>query len=179
MTDDLPTGYTWRRARPADAEAIFDLVSRRNTEVLGFADASLDEYRNNLVDPAWDLETDSWLGYTPDGALAGFAWVVGKGTGEEVDADVVTRDDVLRPWMYGRILARAAELARAGGHEQNAVDIGIYRDDIQARDDAAARGFSQETVFLRMRVDHDTSVPVPVAPAGLTVHRGPGDEDFR
>lgn len=34
------------------------------------------------------------------------------------------------------------------------------------------------TVFHRMRVDHEAA-PAPAAPPGVTVHTGPGDEQFR
>jgi mycothiol synthase len=179
MTADLPDGYSWRRATPADAEPIFGLISRYNTEVLGRADISLDDIRDDLTEPGFTLKTDSWLGYTPGGELAGFAWAIGKGTGEEVDVDVITRDEALTPWLYDQVLARAAELARAGGHTSCAVDKGIYRDDTRARAIAEERGFSPETVFHRMRVDHGPVVPNPVAPEGVTVHTGPGDESFR
>lgn len=184
MTVDLPSAYSWRRATPADAEPIFDLIGRYHTEVLGHTDLSLDDIRDNLIEPGFDLKTDSWLGYTPGGALAGFAWAIGKGTGQEIDVGVITLDDALTPWLYGRVLARAAEVARAGGHERYAVDKGIYRDDTRARANAAAHGFSPETVFYRMRVDHGPVVPIPVVPipvvpAGVTVHTGPGDENFR
>lgn len=178
MTANLPDGHTWRRATPADAELIFGLISRYNGEVLGYADYTLDELRDDLVEPGFDVATDSWLGFTPDGELAGFAWVIGKGTGQEAEIEVITRDAELARWLYAQVLARAAELARAAGHPSCAVNQGIYRDDTRARAAAAEQGLRPETVFHRMRVDHGPDTPNPAAPLGLTVHTGPGDEDF-
>ncbi|HEV2784078.1 MAG TPA: GNAT family N-acetyltransferase [Actinophytocola sp.] len=179
MPVDLPAGYAWRRATPADAEAIYALVSRCNTEVLGYADVTLNDIRDDLIEPGFDLETDSWLGFTPDGSLAGFAWAIGKGSGEQVDVDVITRDDQLASWLYDRVLARAAEIAHAGGHARYVVDKGIYRADTRASAAAEKHGFSPVTVFYRMRIDHGAVAVDPVPPQGLTVHNGPGDEGFR
>lgn len=179
MTTGLPAGHTWRRATLADAEAIHGLVSGYHIEVVGAADVSLEDFRNNLAEPGFDLATDSWLGYEPDGALAGFAWTYGKGGGQEVDVGLYARDDALAGWFYEQVLARAADLARAGGHASCAVDVGIYREDTKAGAVAERHGFTPRTVFLRMRVDHGEPAPCPAPPAGLSVHIGPGDEQFR
>jgi mycothiol synthase len=179
MPDFLPDGYTWRRAVPGDAELIFNLISGYNTEVIGHADVTLNDMRDDLTEPGFDLATDSWLVFDPGGSLAGFAWAIGKGSGQEVDVDVRTRVPALNPWMYDQVLARAAELARAGGHAQCLVDMGVYRDDTRARAAAEQRGFTASTVFYRMRTDHGPDPQRPVPPADLTLHSGPGDEDFR
>jgi mycothiol synthase len=180
MAATLPAGYTWRRATLDDAAALHALISDYNVDVIGYADATVTDLRNDLAEPGFDPRTDSWLGYTPDGTLAGFAWAMGKGTGEQVDVDVISRDHALVPWMYDRVLERAAELARAGGHRHCTVDKGTYRQDTRARADAERHGFAPATAFHRMRVDHTGLEPEPpTAPAGVTLHSGPGDEEFR
>jgi mycothiol synthase len=176
---DLPHGHTWRRATPADAEAIHALVSRCNIEVVGYADCTLDDIRFELVEPGYTLETDSWLVHDADGGLAGYGWTIGQGTGELAHVEVITQDEAVASWLFDRVMARATELARAGGHDRVTADKGIYRADTRMRAVAAAHGFTPATVFHRMRVDHGAVVPEPVAPAGVTVHTGPGDEDFR
>lgn len=178
MPDTLPQGYSWRRATTADAEPIFTLISRCNTEVIGQGDVTLADIQGDLIEPGFTLETDSWLCHAQDGSLVGFAWAIGKGTGEQVDVDVMTCDDAVTPWMYDQVLARAAELARTGGHSSCAVDKGTYREDTRARAAAEERGFTPATVFHRMRVDHGPQVPSPEAPAGVTLRTGPGDEEF-
>jgi mycothiol synthase len=175
----LPEGYTWRRARPSDAEAIYALVTGYNTEVIGCGDWTLDDARDELAEPGYTLETDSWLVHAPGNALTGYAWAIGKGTGEHVDVEVVTTEDRVSPWLFDQVLARATERARAGGHDGATVDIGIYREDCRMRVAAAAHGFAPATAFYRMRVDHGPVAPTLAAPVGITLTTGPGDEDFR
>jgi mycothiol synthase len=177
MPTTLPEDYTWRRATPADAEEILILITRCNTEVLGFGDCTLEEVRAHLTQPGFDLTTDSWLVHGPGGWLTGFGWTFGKGTGEEVDVDVVSRDDAVIHWLFDQVLARAAEFARAGGHARCIADKDVYRDDTLMRTATATAGFRPSTVIHRMRVDHD-SPPEPVAPPGVTLRSGPGDEEF-
>lgn len=179
MTADLPEGYAWRRATPADAESIYELVSRHCTEVLGHSDVTLNDMQDDLTEPGFDLETDSWLGYAPGGVLAGFAWAIGKGNGAVVDLDVISLDNTLTAWLYDQVLARAAEMARAGGHAQCVADQGIYRQDTRGRAFAAQHGFTPHTAFHRMRIDHGSTPPNPVPPDGVTIRSGPGDEAFR
>jgi ribosomal protein S18 acetylase RimI-like enzyme len=178
MPGELPEGYTWRRATPSDADDIFALFTRYNTEVLGYGDCTIEDVRADLIEPGFDVATGSWLVHEPGGRLTGFGWAFGKGTGGEVDVDVVSRDSAVIPWLFDRVLERATEFARAGGHTTCLVDKGTYRDDTLMRAAAAAAGFRPSTVFHRMRVDHEAT-PAPVAPLGVTVSTGPGDEQFR
>jgi ribosomal protein S18 acetylase RimI-like enzyme len=175
---DLPDGRTWRRATLADAEAVFELTAACNLAVVGVPDRTLEDVRNDLGEPGFDLETDSWLVHDRAGALVGFAWTYRKGTGEQVDVDTIAPDDGVARWMYERVLARAGEMAAAGGHRQAVVDQGIYREDARIRALAQARGFRPATTFYRMRIDHD-GAPAPTAPPGVTVHADTGAEDFR
>lgn len=175
----LPDGYTWRRATLADAEAIFDLTVAYNTAVIGVPDRTLADLRNDLGEPGFDLETDSWLVHDRGGVLVGFAWAYRKGTGEHVDVDTVTPDDAVARWAYDRVLARAGEMAAAGGHRHAVVDQGVYREDVRVRALAEAHGFTPATTFYRMRVDHAGPAPAATAPPGVTLHADTGDEDFR
>jgi mycothiol synthase len=179
MPATLPEGYTWRRATHADAEAIHGLVTRCNTEVIGHGDCTLDDIRTELADPDFALTTDTWLVHDAGGALTGYGWAQGKGTGEEVHTEVITADDEVIPWLFDRVEARAARIAAAGGHERYSIDKGVYREDTRMASAMAARGYTVQTVFHRMRIDHGPVVPAPVAPEGVTLHTGPGDEDFR
>jgi hypothetical protein len=49
---ELSSGYRWRRPTLDDAEAILELVARRNTAVVGFADVTLDDIRDEPRSPA-------------------------------------------------------------------------------------------------------------------------------
>lgn len=177
MPVNLPEGYTWRRATPADADDVFALITRNNTEAIGFGDCTLDDVRADLIEPGFDVATDSWLVHEPDGGLTGFGWAISKGGGQEADVDVISLDGPVIEWLFEQVLARAAEFARAGGHARCLVDKGTYREDTRMREASTAAGFRPSTVFHRMRADHE-SVPVPTAPPGVTLRTGPGDEQF-
>ncbi|HEU5472403.1 MAG TPA: GNAT family N-acetyltransferase [Actinophytocola sp.] len=181
----LPDGHTARPATLADVEAIHALVSRYTVDVVGFADYTLDDVRNDLADPGFDPSAGTWLVHRDD-TLVGYGWAAARATGELVDIDVVTPHDALFPWLYTRTLARAEQLAMAGGHPTTMVNQGIYRSDTATRTAAGAHGLTPATVFLRMRIDHGPPQPqtpkpppAPEPPPGVTLRVGPGDEPFR
>jgi ribosomal protein S18 acetylase RimI-like enzyme len=179
MSTELPVGHSWRPAALTDAEAILELVGAHNTKLIGIPDCVLDDVNDQLVEPGLVLDTDTWLVHAPGGSLVGFGWVYAKATGEQADLDIVASTDEVAGWLVGRGLARATELAQAGGHERAEVHLGFYRQDTGMRDVAAAHGFSGATTFQRMRIDHDGTRHELVAPAGVTLRSGPGDEAFR
>jgi mycothiol synthase len=178
MPVELPEGLAWRRATLADAEAIHALVVTHNTSVVGFGDCTLDDIVDQLGEPGYDIDTGSWLVHDTAGELTGFGWVYGQGTGEHADIEVITMDPGVASWLMVQTMAQATELCVAGGHTPT-MYIGVYRTDTAMRDLAASHGFATATTFHRMRVDHDGPATEPVAPPGVTLRVGPGDERFR
>ena len=174
----LPEGFAVRPPTPADAEAILALARAHNERIVGFADCTLDEVRDDLVEPGYDRATDGWLVHDAGGAVAGYAWSSAKGDGPEVDVDVVASDAAVARWLFARAAGRAAEMARARGHRTAEVSAGVYRDDATLRAVAAELGFACARAFQRMRIDHGGPRPEPAAPPGVTLRRGPGDEAF-
>jgi mycothiol synthase len=183
VSTELPAGHSARPAALADAEAIVELVRAHNTELVGFADCTLADVTDQLTEPRLALDADTWLVHAPDGGLVGFGWAYARGTGEQVDLDIVGSTPEVAAWLVGQGVARAAELGGAGGHERSEVHLGFYRPDTVLRDIAEAQGFLPATTFQRMRIDHpalaDGTRPEPVAPPGVTLRSGPGDEAFR
>jgi mycothiol synthase len=179
MSDDLPVGYTWRRPTVEDAEAIFALVSERNTGIIGFADFTLDDTRDHLTEPGFDPGADGWLVADPGGAVVGFGWSCRKLTSAMVDIDVTALDDDTAAWLFSRMLDHASELADEIGHDEVQVDMGIYRADESQRTRATALGFTTATTFHRMRIDHEGVPPAPPVADGVVVRIGPGDDAFR
>jgi ribosomal protein S18 acetylase RimI-like enzyme len=173
----LPEGYSWRRCTPDDDTTIHTLTSRCNTEIVGSADCTLADVRYDLGRPGFALETDSWLVHDAGGEAVGHGRVTARGDGEEVDLDVITSDEQVCHWLHGTALARAQELGRAGAP----IFLGLYREDTMRRASAEAHGFAPVRAFYRMRIDHDLAAPVvdPVAPPGVTLRTGPGDEALR
>ena len=109
MITELPLGCRWRRPTLEDAEAILELVARRNTAMVGFADFTLDEVRDELVQPGFDPTVDGWLIHDDAGAVVGYGWAFGKGDTDMVDIDVVA-DDAVADWLWDEVLRRAVEM---------------------------------------------------------------------
>jgi mycothiol synthase len=179
VSTELPAGHSARPAALTDAEAILELVSAHNTRLVGMADCTLADVTDQLTEPGVVLDTNTWLVHAPDGRLVGFGWAFSRGTGEQVDLDIVGSTAEVAAWLVERGVARSAELASAGGHERSEVHVGFYRSDNVMREIAGAQGFLPATTFQRMRIDHDGTRHELVAPPGVTLQSGPGDEAFR
>ena len=178
MTATLPPGYSSRPPQLSDTEALFDLVSACNKAVIGYADLTLDDMADELVEPGFAIETDAWLVYNGN-ELVGYGNVFGKGVRELIDLGIVTLDPVAAAWLLTRALARAVEIGRAEGHAEVVVDAGVYLQDEARRKSLAAAGFTPATTYHRMRIDHTEPVPVPAPPADVVIHRGTFDESTR
>ncbi len=178
MTAVLPSSYTVRPPTLEDAQAVLELVSDYNISVVGFADYTLDDAQDELSEPGFDPETDGWLVFD-DGRLVGYGSIFGKGDHHLLDLDVVTTDPVVELYLLDRVERRAAELAAQYGHQAVQVDIANYQADKAREERLAGYGFERGTVFYRMRIDHEGTVPAPAVPAGVTVRRGAPDEASR
>ncbi|MFE2757454.1 GNAT family N-acetyltransferase [Actinosynnema sp. NPDC059335] len=174
----LPAECTVRPPRPEDAEPILGLVHAYTTAVIGFADYTLEDMCDELRRPGVDLERDAWLVLDAAGAPVGYATANGKSGSDEVDVDVVSADPAVADWLFERVLARAREIGREGGHREVTVDQGVYRDDAALRARVAALGFEAATTFHRMRIDHVGDVPPPAPVAGLALRQAV-DPDVR
>ncbi|RZT26474.1 ribosomal protein S18 acetylase RimI-like enzyme [Kribbella sp. VKM Ac-2569] len=178
MTAVLPDAYTVRPPMLEDAQAVLELVSDYNTSVVGFADYTLDDAQDELTEPGFDPVTDGWLVFD-DGRLVGYGSIFGKGDHRQLDLDVVTTDPVVERYLLDRLERRAAEIATQHGHPAVQVDIVNYQADKAREERLAGYGFERGTIFHRMRIDHDGTVPTPAVPAGVTVRRGAPDEASR
>ena len=179
MISELPDGCSWRRPNVDDAEAILDLVTKHNTALIGFADCTLDDLRDELTDPGFDAATDGWVVHDRAGNVVGYGAASAKGASEMVDLDLLSADEAVADWLWSQGLERAAEMGAKAGHDAVTVDVGIYQTDVAQQARATARGFVPATTFQRMRIDFDEEPIEPVVPADVVVRRGPGDEAFR
>lgn len=179
MEPDLPHGWSWRRPTGDDAAALFDLVAAHNTAVVGFADYTRADARDQLTGPGFDPHTDGWLVHDPGGALRGFGWVFGEPDSDQVEIEVITGDEGVADWLLARVVTRAGELAAAAGHDAARMGLNVYRDDVGQRAWAEARGFVPGTTFHRMCIDHERPRDPPAVPDGVVVRVGPGDEALR
>jgi ribosomal protein S18 acetylase RimI-like enzyme len=178
MDLELPVGFTSRRPGRDDAEAVFAVIDRHNTPLVGSPDITLREVGDQLHEPGFDPDTDAWLVCDHTGVDVAYGWAYRKGTSDMVEVEVYA-DDTVADWMWEQVLARARALGAAAGHAEISVDIGIYQNDDALRRRASARGFTPVTTFQRMRIDFVAPPGEPVVPGGVIVRTGPGDEAFR
>jgi mycothiol synthase len=179
VTTNLPAPE--RAHRPAelsDAEAIVEMVSAYNTAIVGFADVTLDDIRDDLVEPGFDRARDSWLVLEPSGRLTGYGWACANGDSDRIDIDVITADPEAAAWLLDRVCGRAREMGRERSHQKVVLDKGIYRED-PMRSLLEARGFARATTFQRMRIDHAGVVAQPEVPPGLTIREATDDATRR
>lgn len=171
----LPAGHTWRPATVDDAVAIQAMVAEHDTEVIGYPDCTVDDIHDQLTEPGLVIDADTWV-VLFEGAVVGWAWTYGRGSGEYIDLEVITLDPAVRSFLFSAALSRCAELR--AGHPTATIDIGVFRSNEAMASAAAEHGFHHAATFYRMRIDHSAAV-TPVAPAGVTLRSGPGDLDFR
>lgn len=178
-THTIPDGYTVRSPNRADAEAIQELVAAYNIPIVGFADCTVDDVRDELAEPGWDPERDGWLAFDGAERLVGYGWAHARDGSDEIPFDVIATDPVAAEWLLDRSCDRAREMGRAQGFDAVKVDKGIYREEVSMRSRLEARGFAAVTTFQRMRIDHDGPVPTPEPPAGLTIREATDDDTRR
>ena len=178
MTLVLGAGYQWRRPRVDDAEAIWELVAERNTSIIGFPDITLDDVRDELVEPGFDPRIDGWVVHDRAGRLAGYAWACRKSDSNEVGIDTVAEVEAVCSWLWAATVARAREIGAELGHGEVALDVGIHRPDAAQRARAQAGGFAIGTTFHRLRIDHH-GVPAEPDASAVTIRSGEEDEQVR
>jgi GNAT superfamily N-acetyltransferase len=175
----LPDGFTVRAPAPTDAEGIFDLISAYNTAVVGFADCTMDDIADRIVEPGFDAGNDGWLVLAADGLPVGYGYAFGKGEGGAIEVDVISLEPLVASWLYDRTMGRAREMGRQGGHAEITVDVFAYRADEGLRDLLSGHDFVSGTTYRRMRIDHTGPVAAAVPPPGVVVRRGVYDDDSR
>lgn len=176
---DLPAGHTARAPRADDEDALFALVRDYTIAVTGTADYTLDDARDELTEPGFDLDLDGRFVHDADGRLVGNGFVHRKSDSDLVGVDVVARDDAVRRWLVGWVLGRAAAVGREAGHDKVTADHGCYRSDEPLRDSLAEHGFQLATTFHRMRVDHPVPPAAPVPPDGVVLRVAGADDAVR
>ena len=175
----LPRGYTVRPPSPSDAEALFEMLADYNTGLIGFADGTVEEVADRIVEPGFDRGTDGFLVLAGDNLPVGYGTTFGKGDRQVVGIQVWSRQPVVADWLYERTMHRAQEMARERGHTEITVDTDVYRADEPLGALLADHDFTAGTTYHRMQVDHTGLVAVPATPAGVVVRRGAFDDATR
>lgn len=175
----LPDGYTVRPPEPADAGALFGMLADYNTALVGFADCTLDEVAEGIVEPGFDRAADCRLVLRADGVPAGYATTLAKGDGTTIEFELSSREPAVAAWLFEQAMSRAQEMGRERGHAEVTVDVVIFRADDPLRALLTEHQFSLGTTYHRMRIDHTGPVATPEPPAGVEVRRGAFDAPSR
>ncbi len=180
MTDpDLPglPGLTVRQPGPADAEAVFALVTACDLAVLGRTDATLEQTAADLVVPGYDRDRGGLLVQDGSGASVGWLWTEDDAEAGTVFVDPYSLDPAVLGWLVARGLEYARSLSAERGRPLQ-LSAGSWEHDRMLGDALTAAGLSVRRRFWRMRVDLTGAVwPPPVPPDGVAVRSpDPGDE---
>lgn len=170
----LPAGYTTRPPRLEDAEAIYQLTAAYNTKVVGGPDGTLAEVVEGLTLSTFQPEQDGWLVLDGSGRPVNYAHLRVGGSGRHARVSVASADSPGAAWLLAAGVRRAHELLGPGG----VVEVGMHRANEVLRDLVRSAGFTLDTTWYRMRIDHSGPVAVPEPPAG-TALRGAYDETTR
>jgi mycothiol synthase len=164
--------YQLRRADPADAEAICEVMAALDLAVTG------DTERYAPEDVISDLkgidgETTAWVVTGPDGEVVGYATATNHGSGQ------LNADGYVHPAHWGHGLgtalvrlteARAREFIPAAPEgAQVTLGCGIHMSDEAARGILEREGFALVRVHWTMRIDQEEAPPAPEWPAGITL----------
>ncbi len=175
----LPGDYVVRPPEPRDARAIFELRSAYNTAIIGFADCTLNEVADGIVEPGFDRMTDGWLVLAGDGEATGYATAFGKGDLQTVEIEVASQRPAVAAWLLEQTLQRAQEMGRSAGHAEITIDSCIYQADERLGALLAEHGFATGTTYHRMRIDHTGPIAAAEVPADVVVRRGAYDDASR
>jgi len=146
------------RLRPpitADAEAVLEIVLARDVADVGAPDFSLEDLRADWAAPGVTLEHDARVATGADGALRGYALLLGDDAHVAVhpSAEGEGLGTVLRGWAEARAAERGTSVLRqfaAGSNDR-------------ARRLLGAAGYAPAQHYFRLRADLGALPPAPAA----------------
>lgn len=172
-----PEGYTYRHAERSDAEAIHRLlIEIEAVDQRQWVD-TLDERQRDFDDPETNPETDSFLALTPEGQVAGLAWVFSN---PEADHDYSAylwgevhpahRDrglgSALLQWMEARGREILATRPSNLPHYLKHGCLDRLNDRIKLLE---LHGFTAARAFYQMRRDLNLPIPTWPLPDGIQI----------
>ena len=171
--DKLPQGFTVRIPTINDAEAAFEVVHACEMADYGVPDHTLEEFRLAWQEPDFNLATDAWCVFSPEGKLVGTA-DVSHHNHVKIYAFVRVHPDYRNRGIEEYLIARTEE--RAQEHVTLAepgtrVTVGNW---ISSRDyilvDALKReGYAYKRSFWHMEIDLEQAPSAPRWPEGVTI----------
>lgn len=178
---ELPAGHTLGRPVAADLGEVYRLLAAHDIALIGFADLTEDDLRDDWAEPGFDPGTDAWLVRDAGGAVAAYAWACRKGTSADVDIDFYLHphaEPALAGQLLGMVEGRAVMIGRELGHAKIRTLIGCHRVAKDEADLLAQRGYAAVTTFHRMSMALEPGLVAPAAPPGVTVRVCGADPDL-
>ena len=169
----------------SDVPAIYDLVDRITTRVLGESDANEAEIRDDLTGSHFDLAADTFIAVAPDGRATGY----GQGQDERngtgwmdvyLDPDLErSRYDTVADAAVAACVARILETASARGVSNIKLTANLYETELPMRAAYERAGLEIETVYWRMILKFDQlgELERPVIPDGYEIRSVNPDDD--
>jgi GNAT superfamily N-acetyltransferase len=150
-----------RAAAVADAEAMYQLIAAAETGWHGRTEAVPDQVAADLSRPELDLARDTLLLHTPDGDLAGWAWLhLGK------RAQIVVHPSYLGQGIGTRLLDWAEQRAREVGTDWFALAV----DDADTAGTALLKSRGADVLATNWLLERPITAAAPgPLPAGLRV----------
>lgn len=183
MTNELPSGFTFRPPGMADAQGVADLIAARDIADYGATDSNVEEVLNYWEAPRFDLQQDARIVVAPDGLIVGYEEVYPR-SDERLEFDgYVHPHETGRG--FGTLLIRwAEERARQRVAEMQTTGQIILLGNTAAVDQNAcamfnAEGFNLVRQFWRMEIEMTSPPDRPMWPAGLIVRPMRPDRDER
>lgn len=164
----LPDGFRLRAPTPDDAVAVNDLICRVDTEEFGEPDNTVEDLQGEWRREGFNLATDAWLVFAPDGALAAYSDIHDDGRVVRLNhmssVDPRFRNRGLEDWILGN----AEAWSRARISDRLIVIQHIVNADNPAKVERVTRwGYHPVRHDWVMRVMLDQAPPVPVVPVGI------------
>jgi mycothiol synthase len=175
----VPEGFIVRPLRLEDAEAMFALESAYKRALIGVPGNSLEEIRGQLSEPGFDPGKDAWAVFSESGDFVGYGGAMGRGEYERIGIDFVSSEPAVAAWLLEQAMERARQLGQGHGRDEINVGMMVLREDELRAGIAAEHGFTHETTYNRMRIDHTGPIPAPATPAGTVLRRGASDDATR
>ncbi len=174
--------YSLRPYQPADAAQVVDVVNAEGQQVLGLSRAALDAHGQvrlmRYVPPA----NTKVVAVTAQGQIAGFAYVANREQGI-----IYELGGAVQPahWGHGigaQLLAWGEQRMRslmqaAPAGVKVVLQANLFEDEQRAGRLYRRAGFSQVREWTHFAIDMQ-SPPVPVIPAGITLHPIDLDDDW-
>jgi ribosomal protein S18 acetylase RimI-like enzyme len=168
-----------------DVPALVDLVARLTYAVLGEPDVTEAEVRDDLIGPHFDLTTDTFIAFAPDGRAMAYGQGYDEHSGSawiDVYLDPAFDDERFAAIADAAIeacTARITESAGTRGAEDIHVTANLYESETRMREAYERAGMSVETVYWRMEMPltPGSALDAPVAPDGVTLSKVDPDDD--